>query len=139
MADHDYFEIPGVPVAKGRPRFARVGAHVRTFTPQKTQRYEDTVRMMAQAAGVPFREGPVSLSIHAVWPMKGTPLKKGCRPSVPKTSRPDVDNIAKTICDALNGIAWKDDSQVVSLVCTKRHAAQYETAVTKVYISDFKG
>ena len=44
------FVVPGKPVAKGRPRFARHGAHVRTFTPEATERYENLVKMAARAA-----------------------------------------------------------------------------------------
>lgn len=132
------FEVPGEPVAKGRPRFSRVGQHVRTFTPAKSVRYEDTVRLMAQAAGVPLLAGPVRVTIEAVWPTKGTPLKKGLRPSVPKCTKPDADNCAKAICDALNGIAWHDDGQVVELLVRKRHAAQGEAARTVVAISTWR-
>jgi Holliday junction resolvase RusA-like endonuclease len=130
------FEVPGEPVAKGRPRFARVGQHIRTFTPEKSVRYEDTVRLFAQAAGVPILSGPVRVTIDAVWSMKGTPLKKGLRPSVPKATKPDADNVAKALCDALNGIAWHDDGQVVELVVRKRHAAQGEAARTVVTIAE---
>ena len=132
------FTVPGEPVAKGRPRFARIGPHVRTFTPAKTQRYEDTVRLMAQSAGVPLLDGPVRVTIEAVWPMKGTPLKKGSRPSVPKITKPDADNVAKCICDALNGIAWHDDGQVVALLVRKRYAAQGEAARTVVNVKQWE-
>jgi Holliday junction resolvase RusA-like endonuclease len=112
-----------------------VGGFVRTFTPEKSVRFEDTVRLFAQAAGIPLLDGPVRVMIQAVWPMKGAPLKKGSRPSIPKATKPDVDNVAKAICDACNGIAWHDDGQVCELHITKRHAAQGEAARTIVTIS----
>lgn len=59
------FTVPGKPVAKGRPRFARHGAHVRTFTPEATERYENLVKMAARAAmrdTQPY-EGPVRLIV----------------------------------------------------------------------------
>ncbi len=129
------FSVPGEPVAKGRPRFARVGGFVRTFTPEKSVRFEDTVRLIAQAAGAEVIDGPVCVRIEAVWPMKGAPRKGVPRPSVPKTTKPDADNVAKAICDALNGITWHDDGQVVELLVRKRHAAQGETAQTLVTVS----
>jgi Holliday junction resolvase RusA-like endonuclease len=37
------------------------------------------------------------------------------------TKKPDADNICKAVCDAMNGIVYKDDAQVVSLHFTKRY------------------
>jgi len=134
------FVVPGEPVAKGRPRFARRGSFVTTFTPEKTVRFEDTVRLTAQAAGVELiPEGPVQVVIEAIWPMRGTPLKKGRRPSCWKVTRPDAENVSKAILDALNGLAWADDSQVVMLGVKKLHAAQGEPARTVVTIRKVEG
>ena len=44
------FMVYGEPVGKGRPRFAKRGNFVSTYTPQKTKTYEDEIRMMASAA-----------------------------------------------------------------------------------------
>ena len=38
------------------------------------------------------------------------------------TIKPDTDNIAKSILDSLNGIAYKDDKQIVSLKVDKYYA-----------------
>jgi len=118
------FEIPGVPVAKGRPRFARAGKHVRTYTPDATARYEDRVRLCALAAGVEMVEGPVGVTIYAWWPMRGQPRKRLPRPAEWKTTKPDADNVAKSITDALNGLAFRDDSQVAELHVHKFYAGQ---------------
>lgn len=37
--------------------------------------------------------------------------------------KPDIDNIAKVVCDALNGVAYKDDKQIVSLKLAKRYGS----------------
>uniref|UniRef100_UPI0015890B54 RusA family crossover junction endodeoxyribonuclease n=1 Tax=Burkholderia ambifaria TaxID=152480 RepID=UPI0015890B54 len=60
------FVVPGTPVAKGRPKFARRGAHVTTYTPEKTERYENLVKLAARAAmrsTEPYA-GPIRLIVH---------------------------------------------------------------------------
>ena len=131
------FSVPGIPVAKGRPRFARVGRGVRTFTPEATTRYEDRVRNAAHMHGVQLIEGAVRVVIEAVWPTRGQPRKRDPRPAEPKVTKPDSDNVAKAILDSLNGIAWHDDSQVVELTVRKRHAAQGEAACATVQIEPY--
>lgn len=129
------FTVPGLPVAKGRPRFARIGAFVRTYTPKETARFEDRVRICAREAGIEIvNEGPIELIVIAYWPMSGTPLKRGSRPERWKTTKPDWDNIGK-ITDALNGIAWKDDGQVARAVVEKRHCAQDDPDGARVEIA----
>ena len=97
------FVVEGVPRPKAR---ARRGAGGRWYTPQATKAYEDAVSMAARAAGAlePLR-GAVRLCV-ALW--------------LPDRRRRDVDNCAKSICDALNGIAYGDDSQIEELV-VRRH------------------
>ena len=117
------FTIPGIPVAKGRPRATTINGQARMYTPTKTVAYEGLVAMAAkQAMGVsgPI-PGPVSLSIVAVWPIPASWSKKRRSEAVWKTSKPDADNVAKVIGDGCNGIVWADDSQVVMLRVEKRY------------------
>lgn len=68
--------------------------------------------------------GALKVTIYAVFtvPAKWTVEKKKLarRNEIAPESKPDCDNIAKAILDALNGIAYKDDSQVAELVVKKR-------------------
>jgi Holliday junction resolvase RusA-like endonuclease len=129
------FVVPGLPVAKGRPRFARVGSFVKAYTPEATVRFEERVRLHAREAGVEIiNEGAVELRVVAYWPMKGSPLKRGIRPACLKTTKPDCDNILKT-CDALNGIAWRDDAQVVRATVEKWHCAQDDPDGARVEVT----
>jgi Holliday junction resolvase RusA-like endonuclease len=129
------FTVPGIPVAKARPRFFRAGAGVRTFTPATSARFEERVRLCAQQAGVRIvNEGPVELRVVAYWPMTGAPLKRGARPGRLKTSRPDIDNVLKAIADALNGIAYKDDGQVALVSIEKRHCSQEDGEGARVVV-----
>lgn len=119
------FTVPGIPVAKGRPRFARVGNFVRIFTPAASARFEERVKLFARETGIAIaNEGALELIVVAYWPMTGAPLKRGSRLGRFKTSRPDADNVLKSCCDALNGLAYKDDAQVARATVEKRHCAQ---------------
>jgi len=112
--------IPGAPVAKGRGRATRTG---RVFTPAKTRKAEDTLagRAMALLAGVeglPLT-GPLRLeaTFTSVVP-KSWSTNKRLAAKAP-TSRPDVDNLLKLATDALNGVVWVDDAQLVTIICRK--------------------
>ena len=122
------FEIPGDPVAKARPRAAMVSGRARLYTPAKTEKYEARVALFAQQAmaGRPVMAGPVALSVTALFPIPASWPKKrqaAARAGTEHhTKRPDADNCAKAILDGLNGVVWKDDSQVVTLSIEKRYA-----------------
>lgn len=115
------FTVPGNPVGKGRPKFSRTPAGVRTYTPEKTVSYEALVKWAYIEAyqAKPMLSGPVTLYITAYYAIPKSWSKKkqqlaimgDLRPVV----KPDADNIVKIISDALNGLAYKDDAQVVTV------------------------
>lgn len=111
-------EIPGAPVAKGRPRMARQGT---AYTPAKTRRYEDVVRQLAAAARPPLFEGPVRVTVIATIepPRSWSKRKTAAHLGRPHCQRPDADNLAKAVTDALNRIVWHDDAQIWSLTVRK--------------------
>lgn len=122
------FNIPGQPVAKGRPKFARRGAHVVAYTPAATVSYENLVKMAATLAmcGAAPTAGPVALSVSlrmqipASWSNKRRAL--AAAGSIAATKKPDADNVLKGIKDGCNGIIWCDDAQVVRIVLEKRYS-----------------
>lgn len=131
--------IPGAPVAKGRPRFSRRSG--RTFTPAKTAQAEETLagRAMALLAGVeglPL-QGPLRLeaTFTSVQPSSWSKKKRAETPA--PTSRPDVDNLLKLATDALNGVVWVDDAQLVTIICRKVYGDTPSTRliVTKEHAS----
>ena len=134
------FTVPGDPVAKGRARsFVRNG-HVAHYTPEKTARYENLVKLAAARAmgtTAPI-EVAVFLIVRAYMPIpKSWSLKKQRAAALEEifpTSRPDLDNIVKAIKDGANGVAWKDDSQVVDVIASKR----YGLPRAEVEILEFK-
>lgn len=130
------FTIPGQPVAKGRPKFARRGNFVTAYTPAKTQSYENLVRMAAAEAmaGANPSARPIALSlslwlqIPASWSQ--TKRKKAAFGAVLPTKKPDADNILKGIKDGCNGIVWRDDAQVVRITLEKRYSEQPRATVS---------
>lgn len=139
MSEPIQFTVPGEPVAKGRPRLTTVNGFARAYTPTKTANYESLVALAAQSANCPMFDGPVVVHVKAVWACpKSKERKRGARPAEPKTTRPDADNVGKAITDGLNGIAWRDDSQVVWLSVQKWIGAQGEPARCEVTIRRFQ-
>jgi len=134
--------VYGEPVGKGRPRFARRGTFVSTYTPQKTKTYEDEIRMMAMAAmgaSEPL-DTPVTVAIYI---RVGIPAsyskqkRKDALSGVLKpTKKPDLDNVAKCHLDAIQGIIILDDKLVVNLHVTKVYA---ETAAVEVMVKEDLG
>lgn len=122
------FAIPGQPVAKGRPKFARQGSFVRTYTPEKTATYENLVKLFATQAmsGRPPIEGPVelwldiNLQIPASWSKKRQ--REAAAGLVAATKKPDADNVLKAVKDGMNGIVWLDDAQAVEYRISKRYS-----------------
>ena len=118
------FVVPGEPQGKGRARATKTG---RMYTPTKTKAYETQVAWLARdAMGVmPAYGGPLRLRIEAVhgvppsWPKKRR--EAAIAGETAHTSRPDISNIVKAIEDGMNGVVYRDDSQIVLLVARKRY------------------
>ena len=127
------FEIEGKPVGKGRPRFRRMGNFVQTYTPAATADYEKLVRLRFQNAGGAITDKPVRVEITAFFaPPKSTRKREKAdmlANRILPMKKPDCDNIAKIVLDALNKISYKDDSQVIELSVKKLYSE-----VAKVYV-----
>jgi Holliday junction resolvase RusA-like endonuclease len=119
------FQVDGTPVPKGRPRFARRGKFVSTYSPKTTVDYETKVSDAAKQAMGSQKplEGPVVACIYITLPIPASYSKKRIQACLSGEERPtkrsDIDNFCKAIFDGMNGIVFSDDSQVVSLHATK--------------------
>lgn len=122
------FTVMGKPQGKGRPRMTRSG-HV--YTPQKTREYEERVKNAAMSEMgrnniLPWTEKqPLKVIIECFFALPKSATKKQ-RIDVLEhrkfpTIKSDIDNIAKSILDGMNGHVYGDDSQIVDLVVTKRY------------------
>ena len=135
------FTIPGEPQGKARARTCRNG---HSFTPEKTVLYENLIKTeyARQCGNSRFTVGkdgktpvPVEVGIAAYY---GVPKSYSKRKSAEAlegallpTKKPDADNIAKVVCDALNGIAYIDDTQVVCLKVVKAFGDPHVDVVLK--------
>lgn len=130
------FTVPGKPVGKGRPRAAKRGKHITLYTPQTTVTYESTVALAASQAmtGRPLIEGPAEVLMTMVLPVPASWSKRkqadALAGQLMPTTKPDMDNVVKAIFDAVNGIVWTDDVQVVGLRVRKVYGATPGVQVT---------
>ena len=118
------FYVPGQPQGKGRARSTKSGHH---YTPEKTRNYENAIGLIAKSAmnnKEPFNKY-VRVEIIAFYVIpKNWPIKKKDKAflgEIRPTTKPDLDNIAKVVLDAMNKIVYNDDSQVVGLVVIKKY------------------
>lgn len=135
------FEVPGEPVAKGRPKFARIGAGVRAYTPKATEKAEGNVRLFAyqaMAGRAPF-DGPLALEMWA-YRSKGMPRPGKTGPGkellamlegrIAPTTKPDGDNYLKMVSDACNGVVYVDDALLVDTTIRRRYSDRPRLEVT---------
>jgi len=114
------FVFYGEPVAQGRPRFTMRSGYARAYDPEKSRRYKDALRQEVKdrMAGRAPLEGALVLQVRIYRSIPKAFSKKKAdmaeRGLLRPETRPDVDNYVKGIKDALNGICWKDDSQIVA-------------------------
>ena len=131
------FTVPGKPVGKQRPRFSRTYTGVRTYTPRKTQEYEDLVRISYRQVSKQKLEGAISATIYGYFEPPRSISKKQreqmLNGNISYIKKIDSDNLAKSILDALNGAAYDDDSQVCLLIVQKLYA---ETARVEVVLEE---
>ena len=120
------FTVLGEPQGKGRPRFARNGNFVRTYTPEATASYENLIvtEYRRQCRDAFFPKGtPVDVRIIAYYGIPASDSKKKRVEKLNHRMRPtkkvDIDNLVKCYMDAGNGVIFQDDVQVVDLQVRK--------------------
>lgn len=123
---HVMFNVDCNPVGKQRPKFRKIGNFVQTYTPKKTVDFEQQVRKAAEKAmgGMEPLETPVALYCYVrLLPGRSFPKKRleACLNGFERPKKPDLDNVVKAVQDALNGVIYKDDAQIVSLHATKKY------------------
>ena len=116
MPDPIRFTIPGTAVPKARARIVMQGGRAHSFTPEQTKEWEEAVRWLA-APHRPASPLQGALSVALAFYLPRPKHGKREHPSV----RPDIDNYCKAILDALNGMMWVDDGQIVQLTASKAY------------------
>lgn len=123
--------VPGVAQPKDRARGHGAG---RPHTTQRTRSAEEWLRAHAiEQIGQPCLEGALALAVAIVLPVPPSwPAKRRSEALAGAAwpiGRPDADNYLKLVCDALNGVAWRDDCQVVQASVAKRYGAEPMTTL----------
>lgn len=131
-----HFTVPGKPRGKQRPRVTRNGS----FTPKETRKYEAAVMLAFNTARCEAEKDNklhfdltkiTRVSVYFVaWfpvPVSWSKAKKMSAYGQPHTSKPDLDNIAKIILDALNGVAFPDDAMVTYTSAKKCYCNEGES------------
>lgn len=132
------FIVDGDPVPQPRPRFSTHGGFARAYTPKghPVNTYRQAVALAAKLAGAETHDQDVELEVIAIFARpKSHWTKSGLSPSAPgRPPKCDWDNIGKAVSDALNGVAWNDDEQVIDGRVKRRYASRNEPARTVVTI-----
>jgi Holliday junction resolvase RusA-like endonuclease len=120
------FTVHGEPQGKGRPRFSTVAGHVKTRTPDQTVVYENLIQMeyRSQCGSLRFPEDAMlDVRVMAYYSIPKSASKKKraamLAHEIRPTKKPDFDNIGKVVCDSLNGVAYRDDAQIVDAMVRK--------------------
>jgi len=116
--------IPGDPVAQKRHRHRRVGTRVLTYDPSSTDK-----KQIEKILGLVFKDkwkfkGAIAISIKAYFktPTSWSKVKREEAEGLSRPKKPDFDNVAKFYCDAMNGIVYEDDNQIVYATVQKMYS-----------------
>lgn len=125
------FTVAGQPVPQPRPRVSTAGGFARAYVPGKhpVHSYREAIAAAARGAGLTQTGEVLNVVIDAVFERPKSHMRKaGVRPDAPKLPRPDVDNLAKAVLDALQDVMG-DDSLVGRLVVEKSYGTEARTTV----------
>lgn len=122
--------VYGLPVPQGRPRATVRAGHAHVYERREDKDWKAVVKaqviaaLMADPRGMPW-DGALSLSLrfHLARPAS-LPRKV-----VYHVKKPDADNLAKAVKDAMTGLVYRDDSQIVALMVSKVYGDQPGVAI----------
>lgn len=118
-----YFTIPDQPVGQGRVRISRAGNFVRAYDPPKSRQYKALAWQKARQVyeGKKPLEGPIAVYVVQYFYIPKSYSKKRKRKIIAQkeyhTHKPDDDNVYKAVTDAISGLIYSDDRQVVQHSC----------------------
>ena len=136
------FEVPGEPMGQPRHRTRRQGGRLVQYDPPRSKAYKAVLQhhAMLELRRVgrerPAFEGPLDVAILATFTLaRSHHRKRAPRPRTWRATKPDIDNVAKIVLDACNGILWRDDEQVAMLTVRLWTGAQGEPPSLKVQVA----
>jgi len=132
------FTVPGEVVGQARPRFSTFGGHVRAYDTAKSRSRKADIQVFALEAA--HKEGwdcetaaPLRVLVLADFGVPKSKSKKWTADAIAgkvrPTKKPDIDNIAKLVLDACNGVVFRDDCQIVDIYVRKKYSVNPQTEV----------
>lgn len=135
------FFVPAAPVAQPRQRHrvTRIGGRTvaQNYTPEShpVNEFKRAVRFWAKREIKSPLVGPIAVDLLLIFPRPKSRRRKFNK-TEPYCQKPDWDNLSKSICDALNGVAWKDDAQITSARICKRLAGDNVAPGVRITITE---
>lgn len=131
------FTVYGEPQGKARPRFTKTG---RAYTPKNTVDMEHKIGLAYRANhGELLNDDYIHITVFAYYSIPKSATKKErnliAHGLALPAKKPDADNVLKLVMDGLNGVAYKDDKQVISVEVNKMYS---DNPRTVVYIDSWK-
>ena len=125
-------ELHGDPIPQGRPRFSKRGNFVTTYDPHHKIKEGYKWQLKSQ-----YREelmtGPIILSVTFFMPIpkstSGIKKRQMANGIIHHIKKPDVDNLLKLVCDALNQTIFSDDSQIIEVRAKKIYSNNPGTSI----------
>lgn len=136
MSEHVItFEVPGQPIAQQRPRAASRGKFVTIYDAKESRAAKAHVALYAGLAqgNKPMELGPLSATVDFYIKKPKSKIRKHSTPFPYPNSKPDIDNMIKLVFDAINGITFKDDNQIIELHCRKKWAIEEPKTIVSIY------
>jgi len=120
--------IEGEPIGKGRPRVTSRGSFAHAYTPIRTKNYEKLIQntFLSNYTYEDILQGPIEANLTAYFSIPSSVPKK--KKSIllnnyeKHTKKPDIDNVIKSVFDALNNLAFVDDSNIIKLTANKLYS-----------------
>lgn len=138
------FTVMGEPCAQGRPRFSTLSGYVKAIDPAKSRNQKAFIKYLATTAakqqGWVYTYLPIHVEIIAYMGIPKSKSKKwrtaAIRGQERPTKKPDTDNIFKLVTDALSGVIYADDKQIVSCRVQKWYSEEPRTEVRIAIVTD---
>lgn len=123
---------------KQRPRATTIGGYARVYTPATTRAYECLIAWnYKQQSNILYEANlPLKITINQYYSIPKNVTKKALVNYIDNlvrpTKKPDIDNVVKVVLDALNGVAYKDDTQIVNIITEKFFTTKEERLEIKI-------
>lgn len=123
------------PMAKQSTRFTKTG---HAYQPADVVNYHNYLKLVIREqmlkAEVQMLDRPVRVKILAIWALPKSAKKSdrdfvGGGFTLPKSTKPDVDNLMKATLDPLNGLLWRDDALICEAAVSKRWGANNQLII----------